>query len=157
MKALLINIFLALVLSGLMGRVTLGGLLASFAAGYVLVWWLRPLFGPTTYFQKVPQTLSFLLFFIKDLLHSNIRVACEVLAFRRRSHAGIIAVPLSIKSDFEITLLVSLITLTPGTLGIDISGDRKILYVHAMFVTTADEVRASIKNGLERRVMELFR
>ena len=58
MKALLINIFLALVLSGLMGRVTLGGLLASFAAGYVLVWWLRPLFGPTTYFQKVPQTLS---------------------------------------------------------------------------------------------------
>src|SRR5690606_28280287 len=113
--------------------------------------------GPTTYFQKVLQTLSFLLFFIKDVLHSNIRVAREVLSLRRSSHAGVIAVPLSVKTDFEILLLVSLITLTPGTMGIDISGNKKILYVHSMFVTTADEVRESIKNGLERRVLELFR
>lgn len=157
MKALLINLFLALVLASLMGQISLGGLLISFAAAYGLLWWLRPLLGPTSYFKKVPQTLSFLLFFIKDVLHSNIRVAGEVLSIRRRSRAGVVAVPLSVESDFEILLLVSLITLTPGTLGIDISGDRRILYVHSMFVTTADQVRDSIKNGFERRVLELFR
>lgn len=157
MKALLINLFLALVLASLMRRVTVEGLLVSFAAGYVLLWWLRPLLGPTTYFQKVLLTLSFLLYFIKDVLHSNLRVAREVLSIRRTSHAGIVAVPLSVKTNFEILLLVSLITLTPGTLGVDISGDRKILYVHSMFVTTADQVRESIKNGFERRVLELFR
>lgn len=157
MKALLINLFLALVLASLMGRITVGGLLVSYAAGYVLLWWLRPLLGPTAYFHKVPQTLSFLLFFIKDVLHSNLRVAREVLSIRRIGRAGVVAVPLSVKTDFEILLLVSLITLTPGTLGIDISGDRKTLYVHSMFVTTADEVRKSIKNGFERRVLELFR
>ncbi len=157
MKALLINLFLALVWSSLLGRFTLDGLLVSFVAGYVLLWWLRPLLGPTNYFQKVPQTLSFLLFFIKDVLHSNVRVAREVLSIRRQGSPGVVAVPLSVKTDFEITLLVSLITLTPGTLGIDISSDRRILYVHSMFVTTADEVRTSIKNGFERRVLELFR
>lgn len=157
MKALLINLFLALVLASLMEEVTLSGLLISFAAGYLLLWWLKPLLGPTTYFQKVPQTLSFLMFFIKDVIHSNIRVAREVLSPRRKGRAGIVAVPLSIKSDFEIVLLVSLITLTPGTMAIDVSGDRKILYVHTMFVTSADDVRESIKNGLERRVLELFR
>jgi multicomponent Na+:H+ antiporter subunit E len=157
MKALLINLFLALVLASLMEEVTLSGLLISFAAGYLLLWWLKPLLGPTTYFQKVPQTLSLLMFFIKDVIHSNIRVAREVLSPRRKGRAGIVAVPLSIKSDFEIVLLVSLITLTPGTMAIDVSGDRKILYVHTMFVTSADDVRESIKNGLERRVLELFR
>lgn len=157
MQALLINLFLALILASLMGRITVGGLLVSFAAGYVLLWWVRPLFEPTSYFRKVPQTLSFLLFFIKDILHSNLRVAREVLSIRRSGRAGIVAVPLSVKTDFQIMLLVSLITLTPGTLGVDISGDRKTLYVHSMFVTTADEVRDSIKNGFERRVLELFR
>lgn len=157
MKALLINLFLALVLASLMGRITVGGLLVSFAAGYALLWSLSPVLGPTNYFQKVPLTLSFLIFFIKDLLHSNIRVAVEVLSPNRRVRAGFVAVPLSVSTNFQILLLVSLITLTPGTMGVDISGDRKVLYVHTMFVTTPDEVREGIKNGLERRVLELFR
>lgn len=157
MKALLINLFLALILAGLMGQVTVGSLLVSFVAGYILLLWLHPLLGPTVYFKKTRQTLSFLLFFIKDLIVSNFRVAREVLSIRRRGRAGIVAVPLTVTTDFEILLLVSLITLTPGTLGVDISGDRKTLYAHTMFVTSADEVRYSIKNGFERRVLELFR
>lgn len=157
MKALLINLFLALIWASLMGRITLDGLVVSFVAGYALLWWLRPLLGPTTYFRKVPQALSLLLFFIKDVLVSNIRVAREVLSIRRTGRPGIVAVPLSVKTDLEITLLVGLITLTPGTLGIDISSDRRTLYVHSMFVTHPDDVRAAIKGGFERRVLELFR
>jgi multicomponent Na+:H+ antiporter subunit E len=84
-------------------------------------------------------------------------VAVEVMSPNRRVRAGFVAVPLSVSTNFQILLLVSLITLTPGTMGVDISGDRKVLYVHTMFVTTPDEVREGIKNGLERRVLELFR
>lgn len=157
MNVLVTNLFLALVLASLLDRLTLDGLLVSYAVGFLLLYWLRPLFGATSYFQKVPQTLSFLLFLLKDILHSNLRVAREVLSFRRRARAGFVAVPLTVKSDFEISFLVSLITLTPGTMGVDVSGDRKVLYVHTMFVTTPDEVRAAIKEGLERRVLELFR
>lgn len=157
MSALLTNLFLALIIASLMGQITVGGLTIGFATGYVLLWWLKPLFGRTSYFRKVPQTIWFVVYFVKEVIHSNVRVAAEVLSIHRTARSGIVAVPLTVKTDFEVTLLVSLITLTPGTLGVDISGDRKILYVHSMFVTTADEVRMSIKNGFERRVLELFR
>lgn len=157
MNAFLINLFLSLILASLFGRLTLDGLLVSYTVGYLVMYWLRPLLGPTAYFKKVPQFLSFLLFLLIDIVDSNLRVAREVLAIRRKGRAGFVAVPLSVKSNFEIALLVSLITLTPGTMGVDVSGDRQILYVHTMFLTTPDEVRAIIKNGLERRVLELFR
>ena len=55
------------------------------------------------------------------------------------------------------TFLANSITLTPGTLGLDVSEDRKTLYVHSMWVDDPDEVRREIKQGFERRVLELMR
>jgi len=68
-----------------------------------------------------------------------------------------VAVPLDARSDMEITLLANLITLTPGTLSLDVSDDRSVLYVHGMFVEDAQLMREQIKNGFERRVLELLR
>jgi hypothetical protein len=47
------------------------------------------------------------------------------------------------------------ISLTPGSLSLDVSADRRVLYVHAMYASESDAVRQSIKTGLERRVIEL--
>ena len=96
-------------------------------------------------------------FFLWQLLLSNLRVAYDVITPRLHMRPGIIAVPLDAKTDQEITLLANLITLTPGTLSLDVSEDRRVLYVHAMFVDSPDEVRDSIKNGFERRLLELIR
>jgi multicomponent Na+:H+ antiporter subunit E len=57
----------------------------------------------------------------------------------------------------EITFLANLITLTPGTLSLDVSDDRSVLYVHGMFVEDPQQMREQIKNGFERRVLELLR
>jgi multicomponent Na+:H+ antiporter subunit E len=53
--------------------------------------------------------------------------------------------------------VANLISLTPGTLSIDLSEDRSILYVHVMFLDDPDRFRQSIKNGVERRVLEVMR
>lgn len=156
MKHFTYNVLLALVWAGLLGEINPGTLLIGFIAGYFLLFWLRRLLPLTTYFKKVPQVLSFLAFFAGDVIRSNLRVAREVIWIRGVRRPGIVAVPLDVKTDFEITLLVSLITLTPGTMGVDISSDRKVLYIHTMFVTTADEIRNDIKRRYERRVQELF-
>jgi multicomponent Na+:H+ antiporter subunit E len=71
--------------------------------------------------------------------------------------AAIIAIPLDAESDLEITVLANLITLTPGTLSLDVSQDRKILYIHAMHVRDVDKFRHDIKARFERRVMEVFK
>jgi multicomponent Na+:H+ antiporter subunit E len=72
---------------------------------------------------------------------------------------GVVAIPLDARTDAEITLLANLITLTPGSVSLDISEDRRVLYVHAMYIDGGDveAYRRSVKEGLERRVLELLR
>ena len=68
-----------------------------------------------------------------------------------------VGVPLDATTDAEIALLANLVTLTPGTLSLDVSADRRVLYVHGMFVDDPDELRRAVKQGFERRVLELLR
>ena len=91
------------------------------------------------------------------MLIANLRVAYEVLTPRYQMRAAIIAIPLDAESDLEITVLANLITLTPGTLSLDVSPDRKTLYIHAMHVRDVEKFRNDIKVRLERRVMEVFK
>ncbi len=72
---------------------------------------------------------------------------------------GVIAIPLEARTDVEITLLANLITLTPGSVSLDLSEDRRVLYIHAMYIDGGDveAYRRSVKEGLERRVLELLR
>jgi multicomponent Na+:H+ antiporter subunit E len=72
---------------------------------------------------------------------------------------GVVAIPLDARTDAEIALLANLITLTPGSVTLDLSEDRRVLYVHAMYIDGGDveAYRRSVKDGLERRVLELLR
>ena len=72
---------------------------------------------------------------------------------------GVVAIPLDARTDVEIVMLANLITLTPGSVSLDLSEDRHVLYVHAMYIDGGDveAYRRSIKEGLERRVLELLR
>lgn len=72
---------------------------------------------------------------------------------------GVVAIPLDARTDAEITLLANLITLTPGSVSLDLSEDKRVLYVHAMYIDGGDveAYRRSLKEGLERRVLELLR
>ncbi|MCG8349308.1 MAG: Na+/H+ antiporter subunit E, partial [Chloroflexales bacterium] len=92
-----------------------------------------------------------------EIIVANLNVARTVLFTpRAKLRPGIIAVPLDVTSDVEITMLANIITLTPGTLSLDVSDDRKVLYVHAIDVGDPDTFRQSIKGGLERAVREVF-
>jgi hypothetical protein len=80
-----------------------------------------------------------------------------VLSPRMDLKPGIIAYPLKVDRDFEITILANLITLTPGTLSVDVSDDRRILYVHAMDASDPEATKRDIAEGFERKIMEAFR
>ncbi len=101
--------------------------------------------------------VKFILLFIKELLRSSARVAVYVLRSNPPIRPGVIAIPLDCKTDLEITLLANAISLTPGTLSLDVSDDRDKLYIHAMHVNDADMLRVHIKTGLERSLLEALR
>ena len=70
---------------------------------------------------------------------------------------GIFAYETELKSDWELTLLANLITLTPGTLSVAISNDNSTIYIHAMDIDDIDESIQSIKNTFEKAIMEVTR
>jgi multicomponent Na+:H+ antiporter subunit E len=152
-----LNIFLAFAWMALTGRFTAADLFGAFIIAYLVLWFCQPLLGPSRYISKSRATVSFVFFFLWELFYANLRVAFDVLTLRHYMKPGVIAVPLDVTSDAEITLLANLITLTPGTLSLDLSTDRKVLYVHAMYIDDVEATRRHIKEGFERRILELFR
>ena len=70
---------------------------------------------------------------------------------------GIVSVPLDVKTDLEITILANVISLTPGTLSLDVSNDRTVLYVHSMYIKDKDDFINSIKNGFEKKLLNITR
>jgi multicomponent Na+:H+ antiporter subunit E len=106
--------------------------------------------------RRAAAAVSLLVFFLWELLVANIRVAAAVLGPSRLVRPGIVAVPLELTSDAGISLLANMITLTPGTLSLDVSADRKTLYVHCLAVDDPEEAVRSIKDGFERRVRRVL-
>jgi multicomponent Na+:H+ antiporter subunit E len=99
------------------------------------------------------RAAGFLAFYAWELVVSTLRVAYDVLTPTLHMRPAILAVPLDVRSDLAITLLANLVSLTPGSLTLDVSADRRTLYVHVMFVgRDADDARRAIKRRLERRV-----
>ena len=85
-------------------------------------------------------------------------VAYDIITPEHKMRPAIIAFPLTAESAIEITILANLITLTPGTLSIDVSESRKVLYIHTMYLkSTPEQFVEEIRNGLEKKLLEVTR
>lgn len=159
MKAnqLLLNLILAIAWVFLTGKLEFINLVEGFILGYIILWISKSALGGTNYFRKIPKAISFMFYFLKELIIANLKVAYDIITPKDYMKPGIVAVPLEAKTDLEITLLANLITLTPGTLSLDVSHDKKTLYLHALYVDDVDKFRAEIKNGMEKRLLEVMR
>ena len=148
---------LALAWMALTGDWSLPAALFALALGFALRRVARPLGGEGFRRVRLARLPGFLLFFLKELMVANLKVAAAVLAPAGRLRPAIVAVPLTLDRDAEIALLANLITLTPGTLSLHVSEDRRTLYVHAMATESPDALRLEIQGGFERRILEVFR
>lgn len=157
MGIFLLNILLALAWMALTGQFTPVNFLGGFAVSYLLLRMMQPRTALPPYFRKVRKVLEFFGFFVTQLVKANLRIAYEVLTPPHTMRPGVVAVPLDLETDAEITLLANLLTLTPGSLSLDVSADRRVLYVHEMYMRDPEQARREIKEGFERRVMEVLR
>lgn len=96
------------------------------------------------------------LVFLREFTLSVFRVARLVLSPRMSFTPCAFRFPLTLTSDFQITLLANLITLTPGTLTVDVTDDRSALIVHAIDCPDSDAARREIADGFERLIREAF-
>ncbi len=101
------------------------------------------------------KLLQFVLFYVKEFFICNIRVAKDVLSTNPAIRPGFVVVPLRELGDLEILALANLISMTPGTLTIDISADKKKIFIHSMYVDDPEKLRREVKNQLEARIVEI--
>lgn len=164
-----LNLLLALAWMTVNGAYSLADLIVGLIFGFVTIWiswraFFDEPFSPRAYFRVYsPNPLlmtwrwvRFLAFGFVEIVKSNVSIARAVLSPRMKLDPGIVAIPLDLKSDEGITTLANLITLTPGTVSLDVSSDRKTLYIHAFSVGDVEALRRDTKAAFERRVQELL-
>lgn len=103
--------------------------------------------------RHVPRLLVVVLW---DIVVANVRVALLILGPSRRLRPRFLEVPLELESAFAITTLAGIITLTPGTVSANLSGDRRTLLVHALSERDPEGAVATIKARYERPLREIF-
>ncbi|TRZ39706.1 Na+/H+ antiporter subunit E [Niallia circulans] len=131
--------------------------LKGYLFGLLIIYIFRNFFSARFYLLRIVAVLKLAYIFIRELIGSNIAVVKTVLKPKLNMQPGIFAYPTILEKDWEITLLANLITLTPGTLVIEVSPDNKILYVHAIDINDAQESIDSIKGTFEKAILEVGR
>ena len=155
MNIFTLNIALAVAWAALTGTFTLSGLAVGFLLGSAALYLTKPLFpGCDRYFRRVWNWSKLCVLFLYELVVSSMQVVWDVLTPSHKAKPGIISMPLDVETEMEIFMVTNLITLTPGTLSLDVTEDRKTLYIHAMFADDPDAIRKQLKDGMERWVKE---
>lgn len=154
-------IWLTLVWAMLWGDLGLASLLSGLGIAVFVVLVARPtgVHGiQLTSFHPV-SAVVFLGYFLVQLVKSNLQVAWEVITPRPNMNRAIISVPLHVSTDGLATVVGNAITLTPGTLTVDVRRDDPdrppVLYVHALHFTDVDSLRRDVLR-LERLAVRAF-
>ncbi|WP_419833434.1 Na+/H+ antiporter subunit E [Endozoicomonas atrinae] len=157
MNLFLLNILLAFGWMLLNGNYGSTDFTIGFMVGFFALLLTEPFRNKPNYGRKFWAALKLLAVFLYKLLTSSLQVVWDVITPTHLSHPAIINVPLEVESDFEIMLLANIVSLTPGSLSLDVSEDRKYLVIHAMFSQDEQSVIDDIKETLERRILEVTR
>lgn len=168
MPAIVMNVVLALMWVLLTENVTRETFLGSFAAGNIVAavvqWMFRRIKGPETEFfrhalrpGKLGTLLKLIYNFLYELILSNIQVAMVVIQPKLRVQSALIRLPTELQNDLSITILANLITMTPGTITMDVADDRKSLVVHCLNVADIEATKRTIKEKFEQPLLELER
>lgn len=154
---ILLNFILAFVWMFLSSRYTLSGFIIGYLLGLLCLLIVKKMLPGRFYFAKVWAFIALTLLFIKELILANIAVLKVVLRPKLQLQPAFFKYETQLTKEWEITLLSSLITLTPGTVVVHLSDDSKTLYIHAIDADDVEATVASIRDSFEKAIREVSR
>ena len=154
---ILLNFFIAVIWMFMSSSVNATTFVVGYLIGFILIVMMRRFFKERLYIVRLWAAFKLTLIFFRELTLSNISVLLLVIRPKLNIQPMIFALPTDLEQDWEITLLSSLITLTPGTIVLNVSDDQRTLYIHAIDVNDVDEAIDSIKNSFEKAIKEVSR
>lgn len=156
MNLFLLNLLLTFLWMFMWGSFDFFTLLAGFVLGGLLLTVVTAPFFTKPYGIRSFRYVSFFVYFIRILVKSNWTVAKIILTPGWTQRPRIVRYPVAHMTDLQITLLANVITLTPGTLSLDVSDDRRWLYVHCMSAEDRDAAIRDIDELRDRILRDLF-
>lgn len=157
MTQFLINLIIAAVWMLLQEALTWEGFVLGYFIGLAVLYFTARQLRAPLYTKPVIAFLKLSAVFFVEVVKSSVRVAYLVLHPRLPVSPGLITVPLDVQSDEGITMLAGLISMTPGSLSVEVSEDRAFLYVHALEADDPEASIAEFKEVFERRIMEVYK
>jgi multicomponent Na+:H+ antiporter subunit E len=152
----LLNLLLALTWAALQGELNATNFVVGFLVSAFVIYVFRRIFNPL-YFRKAVLAAKLVTVFIQELIKANLSVLRIVLSRRIQVRSGVIAFPTALRHEVALTMLANMITLTPGTLTLDISPDKRYLFVHTLNLQDPEEVKRDIHRAFEQYLQELGR
>lgn len=154
----LLNILLTFVWVALTGQLDYSNFVFGYTMGFFILWMVnRSVKANTEYFYRVPKIFAFIILFFYDLLKANYEVTKDVITPNYNMKPGIVKYQMEAKTDFEITMLANMIALTPGTVVIDLSKDKRFMYIHVMYLVNKEEFIRRLSNRIEKKLLEIIR
>jgi multicomponent Na+:H+ antiporter subunit E len=152
----LLNLVLALLWTFMWGTFGPWVLLAGFVVGYLLLGLFSRAFGGVGYGAKLWDLLAFAAYFVRILVVANLQVAREIITPGHHMTPRLLRYPVEDLTAAQLTVFANSITLTPGTLSVDVSDDDRYLYVHAMYARDRDLAMRDLTELRGRILRDLF-
>jgi multicomponent K+:H+ antiporter subunit E len=134
-----------------------GAIIFGLLLGVIVPILTSPFWPDRPRLRNAPVIIKYILVVLRDIVVANFEVAYLVLFKRNQDlRPAFMTVPLELRTPEAITMLAGTITMTPGTLSVDLSADGRALLVHGLNVTDPDAVVAEIKQRYEARLKEIF-
>jgi len=152
-----VNVLIAFVWLFLDTSYTIVDFAVGFLLGAIIIGFYAKLSGRRDfYLNRFLKFLKFLLICLYELYVAAFQVLLLVLTPKLNLKPGIIRMEVDLPTDFQLVFLASLVNLTPGTLTLEVSSDKKTLYVHALNINDAEEIVGSIRRNFESGIREIW-
>ncbi|RTQ88597.1 Na+/H+ antiporter subunit E [Lysinibacillus telephonicus] len=154
---ILLNLFLAFLWMFLSSNYSVSRFIIGYLLGLLAILAMRRFFNSRLYIDRVWAIIKLVVLFIKELILANISVLVLVLKPKLEMQPAFFKYNTELTEEWEITLLSSLITLTPGTVVVHVSNDSKSLFIHVIDSNDIDATIDSIRNSFEKAILEVSR
>jgi multicomponent Na+:H+ antiporter subunit E len=155
-KQFLMNLLLSFIWVALTGSMYYSNFLFGYLLGFLILWIMNKNETDQRYFYRVPKIIGFVFYFLYEMLMANLQVAYDVITPKYFFKPGIVHFPMEATSDLEINLLAMFISLTPGTILLDVSEDKKSVFIHVMYLDNKEKFISRMRNS-ERKILDILR
>jgi multicomponent Na+:H+ antiporter subunit E len=129
----------------------------GFLIGVLILYLMHRFFGMQFYLKRIFAVGKLISIFVWELIISSLLVLRQICSPKLNITPGIFTYKTALQGEGEITTLALLLTLTPGSVVMEVSPDGKLFYIHAMDIEKSKiSVLRSIES-FEKVIMEVTR